>query len=180
MANESEADGTMETVYFGAYNPPLGNGSGSGPWIGADMENGVYYSGAGEANERANATVPSLSLSDFIAGFVKGEPGNRYRYACTPTVAAAFALRCSNRRIVCRSIKAGDPGTNTLRTVYDGHRPKGYERMKKEGAIILGTGGDNSAWAAGTFYEGAMTRGFASNETEAAVFANLVAAGYGK
>ena len=52
--------------------------------------------------------------------------------------------------------------------------------MKKNGGIILGTGGDNSPWAAGTFYEGAMTRGFATNETEAAIFANLVAAGYGQ
>ena len=156
MANESAADGTMETVYFGAYNPPQGVGSGSGPWIGADMENGVYYSGAGEANKQANATVPSLTLSDFVVGFVKGEPGNHY------------------------AIKAGDPGTNTLRTVYDGRRPKGYEIMKKNGGIILGTGGDNSPWAAGTFYEGAMTRGFATNETEAAIFANLVAAGYGQ
>ena len=83
-------------------------------------------------------------------------------------------------RGLARSIKAGDPDTNSLQVVHDGPRPKGYERMKKEGAIILGTGGDNSAWAAGIFYEGCMTRGFASNETEAAVFANLVAARYGK
>jgi hypothetical protein len=30
------------------------------------------------------------------------------------------------------------------------------------------------------FFEGAMTRGFASNETEAAVMANIVQAGYSK
>ena len=80
MANESEADGTMETVYFGAYNAPVGKGSGSGPWIGADMENGVFYSGSGQANKQANVTVPSRKLSDFVVGFVKGEPGNHYRY----------------------------------------------------------------------------------------------------
>ena len=57
---------------------------------------------------------------------------------------------------------------------------QGYEIMKKQGGIILGIGGDNSPWAAGTFYEGAMTYGFADNATEAKVFANLVAAGYGK
>ena len=103
------------------------------------------------------------------------------------------------------SIKAGDPAGNSLHSVYDGPRPKGYETMKKQGgmiqlrfivclssvqltcfaflpcsAIILGIGGDNSPWAAGTFYEGAMTYGFATDETEAAVFANIVAAGYGK
>ena len=54
------------------------------------------------------------------------------------------------------------------------------EVMKKQGGIILGIGGDNSPWAAGTWYEGVMTHGFASNETEAAVMANIAAAGYGK
>ena len=38
--------------------------------------------------------------------------------------------------------------------------------------------GDNSPWGAGTFYEGAMVSGFASNATEAAVFDNIVAAKY--
>jgi hypothetical protein len=51
--------------------------------------------------------------------------------------------------------------------------------MKKQGAIILGIGGDNSKGAAGTFYEGAMTTGYPTATTEAAVQANIVAAGYG-
>ena len=38
--------------------------------------------------------------------------------------------------------------------------------MKKEGAIILGIGGDNSKGAAGTFYEGVMTSGYPSAATE--------------
>ena len=50
----------------------------------------------------------------------------------------------------------------------------------KQGAIILGIGGDNSNNAIGTFYEGAMTAGYSSDETDAAVQANIVAAGYGK
>ena len=50
--------------------------------------------------------------------------------------------------------------------------------MKKQGAIILGIGGDNSKGSAGTFYEGVMTTGYASASTEAAVQANIVAAGY--
>ena len=51
--------------------------------------------------------------------------------------------------------------------------------MKKQGAIILGIGGDNSKGAAGTFYEGVMTSGYPSDATENAVQANIVAAGYG-
>jgi hypothetical protein len=50
--------------------------------------------------------------------------------------------------------------------------------MKKEGAIILGIGGDNSHGSAGTFYEGVMTSGYPSDATENAVQANIVAAGY--
>ena len=38
--------------------------------------------------------------------------------------------------------------------------------MKKQGAIILGTGGDNSDGAVGTWYEGVMTSGEPSAATE--------------
>jgi hypothetical protein len=55
----------------------------------------------------------------------------------------------------------------------------GYNPMKKEGAIILGIGGDNSHGSAGTFYEGVMTAGYPSDATENSVQANITAAGYG-
>jgi hypothetical protein len=45
---------------------------------------------------------------------------------------------------------------------------------------VLGVGGDNSPWGAGTFYEGVMTQGFSSSATDAAVLANVVAAGYAR
>ncbi|MGH9655258.1 MAG: arabinofuranosidase catalytic domain-containing protein, partial [Bryobacteraceae bacterium] len=56
--------------------------------------------------------------------------------------------------------------------------PKGYQPMKQEGAIILGTGGDNSNWATGYFFEAAMTRGMPSADIMKAVQHNIVAAGY--
>ena len=59
-------------------------------------------------------------------------------------------------------------------------RPAGYEVMKKQGAIILGIGGDNSCGAIGTFYEGAMTASYTTDTTDAALQANVVAAGYGQ
>jgi hypothetical protein len=55
----------------------------------------------------------------------------------------------------------------------------GYNPMHKEGAIILGIGGDNSKGSAGTFYEGVMTSGYPSAATENAVQASIVSAGYG-
>ncbi len=46
-----------------------------------------------------------------------------------------------------------------MSTYYSGQRPDGYYPMNKEGAIILGIGGDNSNSGQGTFYEGVMTSG---------------------
>merc|ERR1712048_1368489 len=46
------------------------------------------------------------------------------------------------------------------------------------GAIILATGGDNSNGAQGNFYEGFMATGYASDKTDEAVQANIVAVGY--
>jgi hypothetical protein len=64
--------------------------------------------------------------------------------------------------------------------MYDGPRPNGFAPMKKQGAIILGIGGDNTNNAGGDFYEGVMTTGAATLATLNAVQANIVAAGYGK
>ena len=67
-----------------------------------------------------------------------------------------------------------------LTTLYDGPRPNAkYKVMKKQGAIILGIGGDNSNGGVGTFYEGVMTAGCAPDAVDAAVHANIVALGYG-
>ena len=67
--------------------------------------------------------------------------------------------------------------------MYDGPRPfypqgPSWQPMRKQGAIILATGGDNSNSAEGNFYEGFMASGFASDETDEAVQANIVAVGY--
>ncbi len=77
------------------------------------------------------------------------------------------------------AILGGNAQSGTLATDYSGVRPSGYNPMKKQGAIILGIGGDNSKSSAGTFYEGVMTSGYPTAATEAAVQANIVAAGYG-
>jgi hypothetical protein len=56
--------------------------------------------------------------------------------------------------------------------------PKGYQPMLQEGAILLGTGGDNSNWASGYFFEGVMTSGMPSAKTLKAVQRNIVVAKY--
>jgi non-reducing end alpha-L-arabinofuranosidase len=142
-------NGHMEAIYFGD-STAWGSGSGSGPWIMADMENNLISG----ANVGYNAEDPSIAYR-FVTAMLKGEPGQ-------------WALR------------GGDATAGDLDTFYDGARPNadGYDPMSKEGAIILGIGGDNSVSAQGTFYEGVMTSGYPSDDTEDAVQANIVAAGY--
>ena len=87
--------------------------------------------------------------------------------------------------------KGSDASGGALTKLHDGPRPTGYQPMHKTGAIVLGMGGDNygagagagagiPAMSVGTFYEGAMVQGVTSDATDAAVQANIVAAGYGK
>ena len=79
------------------------------------------------------------------------------------------------------AIVGGNAQSGGLSTFYSGACPNvsGYNPLHKQGGIILGIGGDNSKGAAGTFYEGVMTTGYPSAATEAAVQADIVAAGYG-
>ncbi|MEV0570715.1 alpha-L-arabinofuranosidase B [Dactylosporangium sp. NPDC050588] len=147
--SRDNGNGTMEAIYFGS-NKIWGSGAGNGPWIMADLENGLFSG----ANPRNNAADPSISHR-FLTAIVKGEPNHW-------------------------AIRGGNAQTGNLATFYNGARPNaaGYNPMKKEGAIILGIGGDNSISGAGTFYEGVMTSGYPSDATENAVQANIVAAGY--
>jgi hypothetical protein len=73
----------------------------------------------------------------------------------------------------------GDAQSGCLTTTGSIPLPaKEYSPMHQEGAIILGIGGDNSNYSAGSFFEGAMTAGAPSSATMIAVQANVVSAGY--
>jgi hypothetical protein len=150
VETNSEDDGaaTMEAIYFGG-GAGWGHGGGSGPWVMADMENGIF-SGSTSANT-GNTSV----AYPYVTAVVIGRSGGTY------------------------ALLGGNAQTGALTTMYDGARPSGYTVMKKQGAIVLGTGGDNSDHGMGYFYEGLMTSGAASTSTMNQVQANIVAAGYG-
>ncbi|MET8763511.1 arabinofuranosidase catalytic domain-containing protein [Lentzea sp. NPDC004782] len=147
--SRDNGNGTMEAIYFGNIKV-WGYGTGNGPWVMADLENGLYSG----VNAGYNANDPTVNHR-FLTAIIKGEPNHW-------------------------AIRAGNAQSGGLSTYYDGKRPNvnGYNPMRKEGAIILGTGGDNSIGSAGTFYEGVMTSGYPTNATEDAVQANIAAAGY--
>ena len=148
-SSHDTGNGHMEAIYFGD-NSVWGTGSGSGPWVMADLENGLFSGSS--ASE--NSGDPSISYR-FVTAVVKGESNQ-------------WAIRGANA------------ASGSLSTYYSGARPSvsGYNPMSKEGAIILGIGGDNSVGAQGTFYEGVMTSGYPSDATENSVQANIVAAKY--
>jgi hypothetical protein len=77
------------------------------------------------------------------------------------------------------TIKGANAATGVLTTFYSGPTPpgKGYSPMRQEGAIILGSGGDQGT-TDGEFFEGVMTTGVPSRVAEAAVQANIVSVGY--
>ncbi|RSL65919.1 putative alpha-L-arabinofuranosidase B [Fusarium duplospermum] len=149
ISNTDTGNGHMEAIYFGD-STVWGSGSGSGPWVMADLENGLFSG----ANPKQNTQDPSISYR-FLTAAIKGKP-NQW------------------------AIRDGNAAANSLSTYYSGARPtvSGYNPMSKEGAIILGIGGDNSHGSQGTFYEGAMTSGYPSDATENSVQANIAAAKY--
>ena len=67
---------------------------------------------------------------------------------------------------------------------YKGALPPGKNPMKRQGSIVLGSGGDccysNNNASQGTFYEGAIVAGYPSDTTDSAIHTNIVSAGYGK
>src|SRR3954447_11604769 len=148
-SSNDTGNGHMEAIYFGNIKV-WGYGTGNGPWVMADLENGLFSG----VNAGYNANDPTISHR-YLTAIIKGEPNHW-------------------------AIRGGNAQSGGLSTFYNGARPNvaGYNPMRKEGAIILGTGGDNSIGSAGTFYEGVMTSGYPTDATEDAVQANIVAAGY--
>jgi len=82
------------------------------------------------------------------------------------------------------ALKGSDATAGRLTTYYRGALPAGWSPMEKQGAMVLGSGGDccatNNNVSDETFYEGCLVSGYPSDATEDAVRANIVAAGYSK
>ena len=150
---KADGAGAMDAIYFGT-SCWFGGCSGSGPWVQTDLEYGLFSGGstAWNTNQRA---FPDR----YVTAMLK------------------------NNGTTQMAIKGGNAQSGSLTTLYSGSLPNGYNPMKQQGAIILGSGGDccatNTNLSQGTFYEGAVVAGYPSDATDAAVQANIVAAGYG-
>jgi hypothetical protein len=147
--NDDNGNGHMDAVYFGklCWFTPC---TGSGPWVQADLENGLFSGGNG--NNPGN----DGNSSAFVTALVKNNGTTSY------------------------AIKGGNADSGGLTTWYNGALPttSGYAPMHQEGAIILGIGGDNSNSSAGSFFEGVMTSGYPTDAADNSVQADIVSVGY--
>jgi hypothetical protein len=151
--SRDDNNGTMETTYYGNATAWY-RGSSPGPWIMTDQENNLV----GCVNTDGSKLCPNLPSITwrFVTAMAKGEPHHW-------------------------TSMGGDAQRGALSVMFDGPRVDlTYDPMRKQGAILLGNGGDNSVGSQGTFYEGAMTAAgtFPTDATDQLVQANVVSARY--
>ncbi len=146
--------GTMDTTYFG-NSTVWGRGGGAGPWLMTDMEAGLFSG----HSAKENIADPTIDHWRFVTAVVDGGGGNSW------------------------DLRGGDAQGGKLATFYSGVRPDpnpsgGYFPMRRQGGVLLGTGGDNGNGSSGTFYEGVITAGRPNEAATDAVQANIVTAHY--
>jgi len=150
---KADGAGAMDAISF-STSCWFGDCTGTGPWVQADLEFGLFSGGSTTWNTRQVAFT------------------NRY-----------VTAMLKNNGTTQMALKGANAQSGSLTSLYSGSLPNGYNPMKQQGAIVLGSGGDccatNTNQSLGTFYEGAIVAGFPSDATDAAVQANIVAAGYG-
>src|SRR5215468_2909605 len=151
--SRDDGNGTMETTYYGNATAWY-RGPAPGPWVMTDQENNLV----GCVNPDGTKNCPDLPSITwrFVTAMADGEPHHW-------------------------TSMGGDAQKGDLKVMFDGPRvDHTYDPMRKQGAILLGNGGDNSVGSQGTFYEGAMTAAgtFPSDATDQLVQANIVAARY--
>ena len=132
---KADAAGAMDAINF-STQCWFGGCSGTGPWVQADLEWGLFPGGSQSWNPNQRAFT-----SKFVTATLKNNGTSR------------FAIKGSNAQ------------SGSLTPSGTARCPTDYSPMKKQGAIVLGSGGDcckpggGANLSAGTFYEGAMVVG---------------------
>jgi hypothetical protein len=146
--NSDDGNTTMNAIYYGT-DCWTRNCTGPGPWVGGDLENGMYFSDTGNNP----SSIPSES-GTFVSAWEKNNGTTNF------------------------TLKYGNGQSGGLTEAYSGPLPSGYDPMHVQNSIELGTGGDNTGEGLGEFFEAAAVSGFPSDATESAVQASITAAGY--
>ena len=151
--SRDDGNGTMETTYFGDTTPWY-HGNPPGPWVMTDQENNLVGC-VNPDGSKLCPTLPNITWR-FVTAMAKGEPHHW-------------------------TSLGGDAQQGALSVMFDGPRVDGsYDPMRKQGAILMGNGGDNSVGSQGTVYEAAMTAAgtFPTDATDQQIQANVVATRY--
>jgi hypothetical protein len=152
----ADGEGAMDAVNFSNITA-WGTGAGSGPWVMADLEYGVFAEGSTGKNQNDVSMT-----SKYVTAMLKNNGTTEF------------------------TLKGSDAQSGSLTTFYKGALPGGWSPMKKQGAIVLGSGGDcckpsgGANLSEGTFYEGAIMAGYPTDNADNAVQSNIVSAMYGR
>src|SRR6516225_6488049 len=112
--NADTGNGHMDAINFSTACW-FGGCSGSGPWVEADLENGMYSSNSGP-NQSSYQGVHF----PFVTAMEKNNGTSNF------------------------TLKYANADSGGLTTGWSGPLPNGYSPMKTDSSILLGTGGDNS------------------------------------
>jgi hypothetical protein len=159
----NDHNGTAEAVYFG-HGVIWGTGSGEGPWVMADLEDGLYAGWDSTTQSDRGIVTNTPLMHDFVTAIVVGDTADK------------------NNGLGRFALYGGDAQGGVLEEKYDGIRPEkpGYVPMQKQGSLILGIAGDNSDADGGRFFEGAIVSTPLGRSTLDDLQAAVVAAGYGR
>ena len=103
----ADAAGAMDAINF-SRQCWFGGCAGSGPWVRADLEWGLYPGGSQSWNSNQRAFA-----SPYVTAMLKNNGTSRF------------------------ALKGGNAQSGSLTTLWDGALPNGYSPMRKQGAIIL-------------------------------------------
>jgi len=151
----ADGAGAMDAINF-SNECWYGTATIPGPWVQADLEYGVFSGGSQTWNKnQVTMAYP------YVTAILKNNGTTN------------FELRGTSAQ------------SGSLVTVYNGALPSGWSPMKKQGALILGCGGDcckpsgGANCSAGSMYEGAIVSGYPADSIDNQVQENIIAAGYG-
>jgi len=123
-----------------------------------------------------DGTIPSLQPNTpFCVGLAGTSAGSAAVLADCSAPTASMTVGFTN---TSGSGPIVQKASGLCLTIGSGAGVQGYQPMRKKGAIILATGGDNSNSAKGNFYEGFMATGYATDATDEAIQANIAAVLY--
>jgi len=140
---------SMDSIYFGSCTQ-WAHGTGSGPWIMADMEDGMQI---------GNSNQASITYK-YVTAIEKNNGTTEWALKGGDATTGALSTLYKG---------ALPAGKNPM-------KKQGSVVLGAGGDCCY----SNNNGSAGTFYEGAIVAGYPSDATEDAIQANIVNAGYGK